>query len=164
MKLTHKTILERMWENKCFPFMIMGFIIPLCCWAMCAFAFAGLLIAAVLFILFFVLFMRGYLDYLKVKRGGYVIYKQECTSVYNVTDTVDGDPIKTNYSVFGNVGEYKHKGTDTHIPIINQGDMYYLVILQGSTKISIIFSANKYEIDSNIYSSADQHLYTPLHF
>ena len=161
MKLTHKTILERTWKNKCFPFLLMGIIIPLCCWVMCAFAIAGLLISALLFVLFFALFTHGYMGYLKVKRGGYVIYKQECTSVYSVANTVDGDEIKTNYSVFGDVGEYKHKGTDTHMPIINQGEMYYLVILDGGTKISVIFAADKYEIDSNIYFSEDQHLYIP---
>ena len=164
MKLTHKTILERTWKNKCLPFLIMGFTIPLCCWVMCVFTMVCLPIGAALFVLFFVLFMRGYMSYLKVKRGGYVIYKQECTSIYSVTDTVDGDQIKTHYSVFGDVGEYKHKGTDTHMPTINQGDMYYLVILEYTTKISIIFAADKYEIDSNIYFSEDQHMYTPLHF
>ena len=161
MKLSHKTILERTWKNKCFPFLLMGIIIPLCCWVMCVFTIAGLLIGAALFVLFFILFMRGYIMYLKVKRGGYVIYKQACTSKYRVANTVDGDRIETYYSIFGNVGEYKHKGTDTHMPIINQGDMYYLVIVEGGTEISIIFAADKYEIDSNIFFSEDQHLYIP---
>ena len=129
---------------------------------MCAFHFGGLIIAVPLFVLFCILFFLGYLEYSKAKRKEYVVYRQVCTSTYNVTTNVDGDPVKTNYSVFGPVGEYKHKGTDTHMPVINQGDTYYLVVLQGSTKISIIFSAEKYAIDTCAYTSADNHLYIPL--
>ena len=162
MKLTHDTVLKRTWKNRCFPFLIMGLIVPLCIWALCAFHFVGLIIAAAIFALFFCLFFWGYMEYSKVKRKEYVVYRQACTSEYNVKNTVDGDQVITRYSVFGDVGEYKHKGTDTHMPDIHQGETYYLIVLQGETKISAIFSAKKYALDTGAYSSADQYLYTPL--
>lgn len=143
----------------------MAFFMPVGCFCLCAFTIVGLFIGAALFVLFFVLFMLGYRDYLKVKHGKYVIYKQECTSIYSVTYTdgiVGDDQDKEEYAVFGKVGEYKRKYFNSHVPHIKKGEMYYLVVLQGSTKIFEIFSADN-EIDSEMYSSADQYLYTPLH-
>ena len=164
MKLTHTSVLKRTWKNKCLPFVVMGLIFPLLGLLISVFSPVGLLIGAALSVLFFIpSFERGYACYLKAKRGEYVVYKQECTSVYtDIKKDDDGDWVGTQYSVFGDLGTYKHKGTDTQMPMIKQGDMYYLVVFRGSTEISLIFSANKYEIDTSEYSSADQHLYTPI--
>ena len=158
LKLTHTLILDRTWKNKCFPFVVIGIVLPL----LCLVVPGGFLISAGLVVLFLILFLRGYRYYMKIQRKEYSVFKQECTGQGSVVNSVDHGYVETKYSFFGDVGDYQHKGTDTHVPFIQNGDTYYLVRLKGTKEILLIFSAEEYTIDTDAYTTKDQWRYKPM--
>ena len=167
MKLTHKMITKRTRKKFLLLFLALCALIPVCYRAIClSESEGGVLLVIALFAFFLVFFVRGLVDYIRVKRGNYVVYKQECTSDFIVKDNSnEGIPADEKHLVFGNVGTYAPRLINKNTPILRIGDVYYLAVFLGRrNRIFAIFSADIYQIDADVYTTDDEHLYIPVNF